>query len=120
MRRRLDFPGLLLVAHVDAGAGHRFHHAIGFQLAIHLADRVAVQSRLHRQLPGAGKAMPWRVMPRCDGKTDLVVELRRRRNVAFLLDMESHAGGTGRNAATIRSELLGDNWGCVLCSYGKF
>ena len=55
--------------------------------------------------------MPRRVMPRCDGKTDLVVELRRRRNVAFLLDMESHAGGTGLNAATIRSELLGDNWG---------
>ena len=58
-------------------------------------------------------------MPRSDGKTDLVVELRRRRNIAFLLDMKSHAGGTGLNAATIRSELLGDNWGCVLCSYGK-
>jgi hypothetical protein len=58
--------------------------------------------------------MPRWVMPRCDGETDLVVELRRCRNVAFLLDMESHAGGTGLNAATIRSELLGDNWGCVL------
>ena len=42
---------------------------------------------------------------------DLVVELRGCRYVAFLLDMESHAGGTGRNAATIRSELPGDNWG---------
>ena len=58
--------------------------------------------------------MTWRVMPRCYGKTDLVVELCRRRNVAFLLDMESHAGGTGLNAATIRSELLGDNYFCVL------
>jgi len=101
-------------------AGHGFHDAIGFQLAVDLADRVAVQSRLHRQLAGAGKAVPGRVMPRCDGKTDLVVELRRRRNVAFLLDMESHAGGTGLNAATIRSELSGDNWACVLCSYGNF
>ena len=53
-------------------------------------------------------------MPRCDRETDLVVELRRCRYVAFLLDMKSHAGGTGRNAATIRSEMLGDNWGCVL------
>ena len=58
--------------------------------------------------------MPRRVMPRRDGEADLVVKLRRRRNVTFLLDMESHAGGTGRNAATIRSELPGDNWGCVL------
>ena len=116
VRRRLDFPGLLLVAHVDAGAGHGFHHAIVFQLAVHLADRVAVQSRLHRQLSGAGQSMPRRVVPRCDGEADLVVKLRRRRNVAFLLDMESHAGGTGRNAATIRSELPGDNWGFVLCS----
>ena len=53
--------------------------------------------------------MPRRVMPRCNGETDLVVELRGCRYVAFLLDMESHAGGTGRNAATIRSELPGDN-----------
>ena len=50
-------------------------------------------------------------MPRCNGETDLAVELRRCRYVAFLLDMESHAGWTGWNAATIRSELLGDNWG---------
>ena len=64
--------------------------------------------------------MPRRIVARCDGETDLVVELRRSRNVAFLLDMESHAGGTGLNAATIRSELPGDNWVCVLCSYGKF
>ena len=45
-------------------------------------------------------------MPRCDGKADLVVELSRRRNVAFLLDMESHAGGTGLNAATIQANCL--------------
>ena len=61
--------------------------------------------------------MPRRVVPRCDGKTDLVVKLRRRRNVALLLDMKSHAGGTGLNAATIRSELPGDNWECVLWAY---
>jgi len=64
--------------------------------------------------------MPRRVMPRCDGKADLVVELRRRRNIAFLLNMESHAGGTGLNAATIRSELPGDNWGFVLCRHENF
>ena len=58
--------------------------------------------------------MARRVVPRCDGKTDLVVKLCRRRNVALLLDMESHAGGTGLNVATIRSELSRDNWGCVL------
>ena len=58
--------------------------------------------------------MPRWVMPRCDGEADLVVKLRRGRYVAFLLNMKSHAGGTGRNAATIRSELLGDNWVCVL------
>ena len=51
--RRLDFAGLLLVAHVDARAGHRFHHAVGLQLPVDLADRVAVQTRLHRQLTGA-------------------------------------------------------------------
>ena len=76
-----------------------------------------MQAGLHGQLPGAWQAMPRRVMPRRDGKTDLVVELRRRRNVAFLLDVESHAGGTGLNAATIRSELPGDNWECVLWAY---
>ena len=58
--------------------------------------------------------MPRRVVPRCDGKTNLVVELRRRRNVAVLLYVKSHAGGTGLNAATIRSELPGDNCGFVL------
>ena len=67
-----------------------------------LADRVAVQARLHCQLPGMG-GVPWGVVPCCDGETDLVVELRRCRYVAFLLDMESHAGGTGRNAVTIRT-----------------
>ena len=64
--------------------------------------------------------MPRRIMPRCDGKTDLVVELRRRRNVTFLLDMKSHAGGTGLNAATIRTDSFGDNCLCVLSSYGNF
>ena len=58
--------------------------------------------------------MPRWVVPRCDSETDLVVELCRCQNVTFLLDMESHAGRTGRNAATIRSELPGDNWICVL------
>ena len=53
-------------------------------------------------------------MPCSDGETDLVVKLCRGRNVAFLLDVESHAGGTGLNAATIRSEMLGDNCFCVL------
>ncbi len=42
-------------------------------------------------------------------ETDLVVELARRRNVTFLLNMEAHSGGTGRNAATLRSKALRDN-----------
>ncbi len=37
--------------------------------------------------------MPGGVVPGSDGETDLVVELGRCRNVAFLLDVESHAGG---------------------------
>jgi hypothetical protein len=37
--------------------------------------------------------MPRRVVPGGDGETDLVVELGRCRYVAFLLDVESHAGG---------------------------
>ena len=52
-------------------------------------------------------------MPCGDGETDLVVQLGRRWDVAFLLDMKSHAGGPGCNAATIRSESAGDNWLCV-------
>ena len=52
-------------------------------------------------------------MPGGDGETDLVVQLGRRWDVAFLLDMKSHAGGPGCNAATIRSESAGDNWLCV-------
>ena len=52
-------------------------------------------------------------MPCGNGETDLVVQLCRRGDVAFLLDMKSHAGGPGRNAATIRSESAGDNWLCV-------
>ena len=53
-------------------------------------------------------------MPCCDGETDLVVKLCRGWYVAFLLDIESHAYWTGRNVATIRPQLPGDNWGCVL------
>ena len=52
-------------------------------------------------------------MPCGDGETDLVVQLGRRGDVAFLLDMKSHAGGPGCNAATIRSESAGDNCLCV-------
>ena len=52
-------------------------------------------------------------MPCGDGETDLVVQLGRRWDVAFLLDMKSHAGGPGCNAATIRSESAGDNCLCV-------
>ena len=52
-------------------------------------------------------------MPCGNGETDLVVQLGRRGDVAFLLDMKSHAGGPGCNAATIRSESAGDNWLCV-------
>ena len=52
-------------------------------------------------------------MPCGDGEADLVVQLGRRGDVAFLLDMKSHAGGPGCNAATIRSESTGDNWLCV-------
>ena len=52
-------------------------------------------------------------MPCGDGETDLVVQLGRRWDVAFLLDMKSHAGGPGCNAATIRSEFAGDNCLCV-------
>ena len=34
-------------------------------------------------------------------------------------DASDLAEGRRHKDATIRSELLGDNWGCVLCSYGK-
>ena len=45
-----------------------------------------------------------------NGEADLVVELRRRRDVAFLLDVESHAGvGPIGLVATIRTLGLGDN-----------
>ena len=51
VRRRLDFPRLLLVAHVDAGAGHRPpRHRFP---AGGLVDRVAVQ---------AGCIANWRVL----------------------------------------------------------
>ena len=54
------------------------------------------------------------VMPGSDCKTNLVVELGRRRYVAFLLDVESHAGRPDQDAATIRTDPSGDNWGPVL------
>ncbi len=53
--------------------------------------------------------MAWRVVASGYGKTDLVVELGRRGDVAFLLNMESHAVGTGLNASTLRSGGVGDN-----------
>ena len=93
MGRRSDFPWLLLIADVDPRTCHRFHHPIGFELAVHLADGVAMQAGLHRQLPRTRKTMPRRVVPGGDSETDLVVELGRCRYVAFLLDVESHAGG---------------------------
>ena len=52
-------------------------------------------------------------MPCGNREADLVVQLGRRWDVAFLLDMKSHAGGPGCNAATIRSESAGDNCLCV-------
>ena len=52
-------------------------------------------------------------MPCGNGEADLVVQLGRRGDVAFLLDMKSHAGRPGCNAATIRSESAGDNCLCV-------
>jgi hypothetical protein len=59
-------------------------------------------------------------VPCGDREADLVVELGRRRDVAFLLDVESHAGGPGGNAATIRSDSCGDNWGCGLWTCDNF
>ena len=60
-------------------------------------------------------------MPCGDGEADLVVELSRGRDVAFLLDVESHAGGPDRIAATLRTDGLGDNYPggqcpCANCS----
>ena len=112
--RGADFARFLLIAHVDAGPGHRFHHTVGLQLAVDLADGVAMQSGLHRQLARARQPVAGWVMPGRNGEADLVVQLGRCRNVAFLLDVESHAGGPGWNAATLRSECSGDNWFGVL------
>ena len=55
-------------------------------------------------------------MPSCNREANLVVKLGRRRDVAFLLDVESHAGGPDQDAATLRSERLGDNSLFGLCS----
>ncbi|WP_353292819.1 hypothetical protein [Synechococcus sp. M16CYN] len=57
--------------------------------------------------------MSWWIVSCSDGEADLVVQLGRRRNVAFLLDMKSHTNGPGWNAATIRSDPTGDNYLCV-------
>jgi len=53
-------------------------------------------------------------MPSSYREANLVVELGRRRYVAFLLDVESHAGRPDQDAATIRTDSPGDNWVCVL------
>ncbi len=47
--------------------------------------------------------MAWWVMPSSYREADLVVELGRRWDVAFLLDMESHAVGPDQYAATLRT-----------------
>ena len=100
---RFDFPGFLLVAYIDARAGHGLDHTIVFQLAVDLADGVAVQARLHRQLAGAGQPVTgWKVTRR-DRETDLVVELGRRGNVALLLDMKTHAWGVTADRPCHRS-----------------
>ena len=52
-----------------------------------------MQPGLHGQLAGAGQTVAGRVMTGRDREADLVVQLGRRRDVAFLLDVESHAGG---------------------------
>ena len=90
--RQLDIAGLLLIAHVDARTGHGLHHAIDLQLAVHLADRVAVQSGLHRQLARTRQPVARRVVTGRNGKADLVVQLARGRDVAVLLNVEAHAG----------------------------
>ncbi|WP_236629549.1 hypothetical protein [Synechococcus sp. BS55D] len=79
-----------------------------------------MQSRLHGELAGAGQPVARGVVARRDREADLVVQLGRRRDVAFLLDVESHAGGPDRNAATIRSDRLGDNCCGGLCPYASF
>jgi hypothetical protein len=52
-----------------------------------------MQAGLHRKLSRTRKTMSRRVVPGGDSETDLVIELGRCRYVAFLLDVESHAGG---------------------------
>jgi hypothetical protein len=51
-----------------------------------------VESGLHRQLAGAGQTVAGGVVTRGDGEADLVVQLRRGGDIAFLLDVKSHAG----------------------------
>ena len=81
----------LLVPYIDAGTGHGLNDAIVLKLPIHLADGVAVQAGLHGQLTRAGQTMAGREVASRYGETDLVVELRRRGDITFLLDMKTHA-----------------------------
>ena len=64
--------------------------------------------------------MSRRIVPGGNRKADLVVELGRCRYVAFLLDVESHAGGPGLNAATLRTGWPGDNCPGGPCPYANF
>ena len=63
--------------------------------------------------------MTWWIVPSGDRETDLVVELGRRGDVAFLLDVKSHAARPDQDAATIRSERLGDNCLGGPCPYAS-
>jgi len=58
---------------------------------------------LHGQLTRAWQAMARWVMPSSYREADLVVELGRRRDIAFLLNVESHAVGPDQDAATLRT-----------------
>ena len=63
--------------------------------------------------------MTWWIVPSGDRETDLVVELGRRGDVAFLLDVKSHAAGPDQDAATLRSERLRDNCLGGPCPYAS-
>ncbi len=75
-RDGLEFAGVLLVSYVDPGASHGFHDSVVFQLAVDLADCVAMQASLHGQLPGAWQPVAWGEVAGSDGEADLVVQLR--------------------------------------------
>ena len=63
--------------------------------------------------------MAWWVMPSSYREADLVVELGRRRDIAFLLNVESHAVGPDQDAATLKTDWLGDNCWCGWCPYAS-